>query len=119
MMGRASASAPKCRILLAAAAWLVALASAGVQAQVSDMPASSVKPGSNARVGGATQIGQRQTRTENDIGVTPMARIDNRINNRIQTRLRTRIDRYYDPQYDAAASIEAANQQVRRSVPRR
>lgn len=63
----------------------------------------------------AGKVGQRQTRADvvSDIGVDPMARINNRIANRVQSRLRNRIDKDYDPQANATSPFLVAQEQAR------
>lgn len=65
----------------------------------------------------AGQVGQRQTRdtAAQQVGIAPMARIENRVQNRVQNRVRNRIDRYYDPSANATDPFAVAEDQTRTS----
>ncbi|OYZ78992.1 MAG: hypothetical protein B7Y12_09155 [Rhizobiales bacterium 24-66-13] len=65
------------------------------------------------------QVGQRQTASNSQANIEPMARLNNRIPNRVQNRIRNRIDRFYDPTANTASPFEVAAEQSTRGQPPR
>ena len=85
-------------------------------AQLARKPIQAQRSGETAQ-STASSAGLRQSREQvaRELGIKPMARVDNRIQNRIQARIRNRIDRYYDPKANATSPFSVAGDQLRKT----
>lgn len=60
------------------------------------------------------EVGQRQTRSNEQADIGPRGRLNSRLANRVQSRLRNRIDRYYDPRANTTSPFEVASERSTR-----
>ncbi|MBY9063474.1 hypothetical protein K7957_11085 [Sphingomonas yunnanensis] len=96
--------------------WLGTGAAAAAQ-QSTPSTATTADDSSPSRLAtsSAGTTGQRQSReiTAKEVGIEPMARIDDRIANRVESRIRNRLDRFYDPQANALSPFKDAGEKAR------